>query len=379
VKMARQKRCLALLLILVTQLANAAPALTMHVFAEAGNRANETITQHDAGKGLKVHVFSQQRMAGKKLPEDTLAKNTQQPISFNKQKSEVYFSSGYRLDELDWNIAGPNGSPNIISELTWSDIELMTFELGVKRCFSANWLAGFEASYGYVFNGDNQDSDYSGNNRAQEFSRSNNNADSGMAIDASVYAGYKLKLVEKNELALYLIPKVGFSYASQFMRMKNGNQTLSEPAPAFGITEDNLMPLGSFSGLDSKYDATWFGPWLGLESELELGRSLHVSLNLEYHYAYYDATADWNLRSDFQHPESYTQEAEGYGLVSNIEAKYRLSQKSSVLLSVDYEDWNADKGGKQNFKFANDIELSSTLNEVNRRSKGINVGFSYAF
>ncbi len=377
--MARQKRCLALLLILATQLANAAPALTMHVFAEAGNRANETIAQQDAGQGLKVHVFNQQRMTDKKLSVDTLAKNTQQPVSVSQQKLEVYFSSGYRLDELDWNIAGPNGSPNIISELTWRDIELMTLNVGVKRYSSENWMTGFEASYGYVFNGDNQDSDYSGNNRTQEFSRSNNNSDSGMAIDASVYAGYKLKLVEKNELALYLIPKVGFSYASQFMRIKGGNQTLSEPAPEFGITEDKLMPLGPFSGLDSKYDATWFGPWLGLESELELGRSLQVSLNLEYHYAYYDATADWNLRSDFQHPESYTQEAEGYGLVSNIEAKYLLSKKSSVLFSVDYEDWNADKGGEQNFKFANDSEVSSKLNEVNRRSKGVNIGFSYAF
>ena len=40
-------------------------------------------------------------------------------------ETEFVFTGGYRRDDLDWNIAGDsNGNnPNILSELTWDDIE----------------------------------------------------------------------------------------------------------------------------------------------------------------------------------------------------------------------------------------------------------------
>ena len=40
-------------------------------------------------------------------------------------------SAGYRVDQLDWNIAGTisGTNPNIISELTWSDLEIYQLQL----------------------------------------------------------------------------------------------------------------------------------------------------------------------------------------------------------------------------------------------------------
>ena len=40
-------------------------------------------------------------------------------------ETELSVTGGYRTDDLDWNIAGDiNGNnPNIISELTWDDLE----------------------------------------------------------------------------------------------------------------------------------------------------------------------------------------------------------------------------------------------------------------
>jgi hypothetical protein len=40
-------------------------------------------------------------------------------------ETEFIVTGGYRVDDLNWNIAGDiNGNnPNIISELTWDDLE----------------------------------------------------------------------------------------------------------------------------------------------------------------------------------------------------------------------------------------------------------------
>ncbi|UCG08955.1 MAG: hypothetical protein JSV83_10030, partial [Desulfobacterales bacterium] len=47
-------------------------------------------------------------------------------------ESEVAVGNGYRRDELDWNIAGNiNGNnPNILSELTWEDLEIYQLRFG---------------------------------------------------------------------------------------------------------------------------------------------------------------------------------------------------------------------------------------------------------
>ncbi len=102
---------------------------------------------------------------------------TKAPMGANKKKTipletDFTLSTGYRSDDLDWNIAGDiNGNnPNVLSELTWDDVE----SYQVKLQGSIVWpniiaLRGY-ANYGWVFDGDNQDSDYLGDNRTFEFS-----------------------------------------------------------------------------------------------------------------------------------------------------------------------------------------------------------------
>ena len=49
-------------------------------------------------------------------------------------KSAIELSNGYRVDRLDWNIAGnlAGTNPNVLSELTWRDIEIYQFNIGLK-------------------------------------------------------------------------------------------------------------------------------------------------------------------------------------------------------------------------------------------------------
>jgi hypothetical protein len=106
--------------------------------------------------------------------------------------------AGYRLDELDWNIAGGIKGPNIISELEWEDLEIYQmrgsgrFDFEKGNAPFALRLKG-SLAYGWIVDGENQDSDFKGNNRTLEYSRSNNNSDDGGVFDAFVGIGARFR------------------------------------------------------------------------------------------------------------------------------------------------------------------------------------------
>ena len=125
-------------------------------------------------------------------------------------------SLGYRVDDLDWNISGDiNGNnPNILSELSWDDLE--SFQIRARAdilLLQRIYMRGV-FGYGWIFDGKVQDSDFSGNNRTLEFSRSNNSADDGDLLDASIGAGYQFSFA-LDSFESGIIPLVGYSYHEQ--------------------------------------------------------------------------------------------------------------------------------------------------------------------
>jgi len=169
----------------------------------------------------------------------------------NRAEVDFTLSAGYRVDDLDWNIAGDiNGNnPNVLSELTWDDVE--SYQL--KAQGSAVWpniiaLRGY-ANYGWIFDGDNQDSDYLGDNRTFEFSRSNNSTDDDDVLDASLAIGYPIRF--GRAVIGTMTPLLGYSYHEQNLNITDGNQTIPN--------------LGPFPGLDSSYETEWKGPWIGFD------------------------------------------------------------------------------------------------------------------
>ena len=104
-----------------------------------------------------------------------------------------------------------------------------------------------------------------------------------------------------------------------------------------------------------------------------------VSRKMLARLAYYEATADWNLRDDFEHPKSFEHEAEGTGYIASIGSQYKLTQDLSLNLSVDYQKWQADKKGIDTTFFSDGTTSETKFNEVNWESMGANIGIKYAF
>lgn len=357
------------------------PLLEMHLFKQ--HEKKEAVNQIAQSPQLKIHLFDDSlAMKNNAVVAERYTRENpheHEELALSYIKAESYITMGYRRDDFDWSIAGPDGTPNILSELTWKDIEIATISAGTTLLFESNWLININLLFGSIYNGKNQDSDYLGDNRTFEFSRSNNNGDEGSVLDISASAGYNW-IVSFNKKLTYpyieLRPQAGLSYYSQNLQMTDGNQTISIPIPELGIT---LPSTGPFTGLNSSYDATWFGPWVGLKSRLNFTESFSLSASLEYHYAKYDSTANWNLRSSYEHPKSFTQKAVGYGVIGNVEGEYQLNTQLAFILSIKYQDWQAHKQGVDTTFLADGTTLSTKYNGVNWYSLGANVGLVYNF
>ncbi len=274
------------------------------------------------------------------------------------------FNTGYRNDDLDWNIAG--STVNILSELTWSDLEIFQLEFAVARNFPNRFKLKGSLAYGLIFDGENQDSDYAGNNRTLEFSRSNNSTDDGNTSDVLIGLGYFFPLLTKDFIAT---PLVGFSFHGQNLTITEGFQT--------------VPPLGPFPGLNSSYDAKWYGPWVGLELNFSIYKrdvplAHQILIGIEYHWADYYAEANWNLRTDLAHPKSFEHEADGSGIVVRAGWDFIFNPQWGLSFSGKYQEWETDPGIHRVF-FADGTEAVTRLNEVNWKSSAFMVGVTRSF
>jgi len=284
-------------------------------------------------------------------------------------QTEFLLSTGYRVDDLDWNIAGDiNGNnPNILSELEWKGLESFQLKIANKTVFNQLFLLRGSLAYGWIFDGKNQDSDYWGDNRTLEFSRSNNNSDDGNMLDASFGLGWQFAFGRSD---FVMAPAIGYSYHEQNLTITDGYQTIPASGP--------------FPGLDSTYETEWKGPWLGLDftfrtdEKSKITPEIETFISIEYHWADYYAEADWNLRTDFAHPKSFEHEADGHGIVFSTAVKFLLDYHWVLNVNFDYQKWSTDPGIIRFFN-ADGTTPKQRLNEVNWTSYAIMAGIEYHF
>lgn len=271
-------------------------------------------------------------------------------------EGEFGLGSGYRLDALDWNISGHVSGccPNVLSELKWSDIAIYEIKGSARAIIEeALYFRGF-IGYGFIHNGDNRDSDYLGDNRTYEFSRSINDSGDGGTFDASFGAGYRL-----GERGFWAAPMLGYSYHEQNLTVSKGYQEL-DPYGLVGFT-------GPFDGLNSTYDARWKGPWAGIDLHIDPEGPFSLLLSAEYHWADFKASADWNLRGDLRHPVSFIHEADATGGVFAIGGSYAVTEMWLIDLSLGYQKWAAGPGLDWTY-LADGTAGVTRLNDVNWES-----------
>lgn len=294
------------------------------------------------------------------------------PAQALENRANFDVSLGYREDRLSWNIANDlsgASTPNILSELKWTSLRSAQLKLGADYTHSSGMHVQGSAAYGRIDKGDNQDSDYLGDNRTLEFSRSDNKTDGDNVRDASVAVGYRIAAFKDRVRSnTYTTLLLGYSRHEQHLRITDGNQTV----PA----------TGPFTGLNSTYETRWKGPWVGLHLLSEERNGFASFLNLEHHKADYSADADWNLRADFQHPVSYTHSADGAGdgIAIGFIAGRRDDKPENWVMTFtwEYQRWTTDPGLDRTF-FSDGTTADTRLNDVTWTSSSVSLGLQRRF
>ena len=283
------------------------------------------------------------------------------------------FSLGtdYRRAQLDWNIAGSlaGTTPNILSELTWSDLEIVQITGAAQITVVDRIVLQGRAVYGAVLSGKNQDSDYDGDNRTLEFLRSNSKG-GGDIGEASIGLGYDFRTsVASTGQYVHVTPMVGYSRHLQYLKISDGRQT--------------IPPTGPLANLDSNYNADWSGPWLGLNLRLEATDRTSVIIAAEYHWADYYAEANWNLRDDLAHPVSFKHTTRGFGFIFSMALSHAVTRHWDVLARMESQNWQGDPGIDTLYTInatTGVLQPAATrLNGVNWQSLSVGMAATYHF
>lgn len=244
-------------------------------------------------------------------------------------ETRVGVDLGLRTDYLRWNIADPFGTPNILSELTWKNVDSQY--LNAYATFKdGNFNLRGDYGYGRITRGDNQDSDYYGNNRTSEFSRSNNKSNGDHVSDAKLGVGIEFERLKVS--GFQIIPWVGLSRHQQDLKITDGVQTI----PALGPEV--------LEGLNSSYEAQWNGPWAGIKAQLELTSKVVIRASFERHWTSYTGQGNWNLRECLAHPKSFTHSAEGNGNELDLSTDIELHTDLILSFRMTYSSWLTDAG-----------------------------------
>lgn len=265
------------------------------------------------------------------------------PAAAVEMERELSLGLGYRAAELDWNIAGTlaGTGPNILSELSWRDLQIADVHAAAEFRIAKRLLLHGRAAYGAVLDGDNQDSDYAGNNRTLEFSRSSNRG-GGELGEGSVGVGYQFWWLDPSVgRHARFIPQFGYAWRGHYLDITDGRQVI--PASA----------AGPIPNLNSSYHAQWQGPWLGVAIDMDASEQSRIALEFEYHYADFRAEADWNLRDDWAHPVSFIHETRANGVIAAIAFDHTLGKRLGLEVRVESQRFKGDPG----------IDIINTIND----------------
>lgn len=284
---------------------------------------------------------------------------------------EFSLGAGFRRDNLNWSIAPMDLNPNVLSELTWENLDSFEITSDLRWSNSSNIYFHGKAGFGWTLSGTVIDSDYEEDDRQSEFSRSYSDAKGGTVMDGSAGLGYRFDLPLSGSGGRFqFMPMLGYSYHVQDFKMTQGRQIMA--SEEFGV------PLGPFDDLNSYYGTIWNGPWLGFDFILGLNDRHSLSGSFGYHWISYDGEADWNLRSDFAHPVSFEHSADGDGLTASLGYRYNHSDEWFWGMDFDWRDFST-RSGEDIVYFSDGTVGVALLNEVEWTSYSLYFSIGFYF
>jgi len=243
----------------------------------------------------------------------------------------IDIGGGFRRDKFKWSIAGPNKTPDVLSKLEWRDLRIALVEGSASYVSCRNYAIQVSADYGHIYHGKNIDSDFLSDDEEDLFSRSISKAGKGHVYDVSGAVGYRVTSTCGRFVAT---PLLGYSHHAQYLHIYDGHQV-------FDLFDGLLGPI---PGLNSRYIAHWFGPWVGITFAARVESCAYVFGSFDWHFFLYRAKGHWNLRPDIS---SFHHESTAHGWTATLGGNWEIWNNWSIGIVVTYRDFISSDGDEK--------------------------------
>lgn len=276
----------------------------------------------------------------------------------NPVRGNLSIKAGFehRKTNFRWSIADSDGEPNIYSELIYNPIQSRGFyaeanyrifkKLNISASF--NRLTTYKGSATDIdYNGDNR-TDYIPPQRGDTLFKSNNGNMQGYDISLR-YSFIDNRIFE-----------VGAGIAYHFSK------------ELFYLRDDEMPDL------NTTYLARWKAARFFLQATAQLNSRLYLGANVSYLPGRYDATANWNIQTDFQQPVSFIHQAYSNGWNYNANLGYRFSRHLDINIAWLHANWKTKTGLDRLFK-KNGETPETQMNGAFKKSSGWQLTANYTF
>jgi hypothetical protein len=274
-----------------------------------------------------------------------------------EKRFTLLVSVGQTREDLTWSIAGniEGTSPNIYSELIWTDLQGTPFKFDAKWNFWKSFLLRTRLAHLNITSGKVRDTDYEGDNRTLPVFDVTVKSDIGSITSFTGEAGYRILKGKTFQLNAY----AGYTSTRQHLFL--------------------VDPDGQFDKrLRSTYDPEWYGAVASLEANIFLSKVISVSPQFSYHQITFRSTANWNLIESFRHPVSFEHRAKGFGIEGAVQVQFHINDEVGFFFDGNYSEWQTGKG--TDILYLADGTIQHTqLNGVVRKAVGFGIGMIVNF
>lgn len=273
--------------------------------------------------------------------------------------------SGWRNDEVTWEIATPGTHHRAVSELRWEKVHSTELWGALRYENPYHYYFRAEGDYSWIYEGCMRDVDYRRHCHEREHHRCDEDEDEdcsrdklfvtkskvnkGYCYDACGGMGYSFHYLVNRVI---ISPLIGYSFKLQMFHMNHLHITFNR---IDGV-------LGPVPGLDSTYEAWWKGPFFGVDLFFRMTECLWFMGTAEYHWsARYFAKGHWNLRPDFDN-STFKQHSLGQGEVYTAAVIYHFAEDWFLGITGTYRFWWGRDG--EDKVFIDGVKFCSELHDL---------------
>ncbi|MGR3304304.1 MAG: hypothetical protein ACUZ8I_17640 [Candidatus Scalindua sp.] len=300
------------------------------------------------------------------------------PVFAGDRERNVFTSENISIEigERTWisysksknNNAASDGSPDIISELIFNDIDSVITEFNINALLYNKIMLSVDVGFGGIDDGTLTDRDYLGDNRTGLFSvgEATVGDENDNVFYINVDIGYRIFDRKRGSVDILL----GYQHWEEKYVSTEARQTV-DPLNLFG-----LGPLANQTRVISQEDS-WDSLRVGVRAKIELFKKLSIKSRIMFvPWTHYRSEDIHHQRSDLRKDPSFRTSAYGgFGVMSDTTVSYNIWKGLSV--EAGYQIWDIESDSGRMTSRANTGNSTTRFNEANTTRQGAIIGVNY--